>query len=224
MARERTKGKCRFCNVEYTKAGMTKHLETCKARLALLEDKGATKPLPTFHLVAEGYDAPEYWLQLDVPTQLTLSDLDAFLRDIWLECCGHLSAFSIDGQEYASSAAGEMGMKSMRAAKLANVLHPGQKLGYEYDFGTTTALLLTVVSEHVGVGKPKTIDVQARNEPPTTVCQTCGKPATKVCSICIIEQDSGFCCAKCAKGHECGEDMFLPVVNSPRMGMCGYEG
>lgn len=26
------------------------------------------------------------------------------------------------------------------------------------------------------------------------------------------------------KTHECGEDMLLPVVNSPRVGMCDYTG
>ena len=38
-------------------------------------------------------------------------------------------------------------------------------------------------------------------------------------------------CKKCAEKHEHGkgeepvdEGTFLPVVNSPRMGMCGYTG
>lgn len=151
-------------------------------------------------------------------------DIDAFLRDIWLECCGHMSAFAVDGQGYASSNAGELGMKSMHTTKLAKVLYPGQKLTYEYDFGTTTALQLTVVSEHLRNSKKKNIDVQARNDPPTLLCEKCGKPAKKVCSICIMELETGCYCAKCARGHECGEEMFLPIVNSPRLGMCAYEG
>jgi hypothetical protein len=31
-------------------------------------------------------------------------------------------------------------------------------------------------------------------------------------------------CQACAEDHECGEDMQLPVVNSPRVGVCGYAG
>lgn len=27
-----------------------------------------------------------------------LDDLDQFIRDIWVECCGHLSAFYIEGK------------------------------------------------------------------------------------------------------------------------------
>jgi hypothetical protein len=33
-----------------------------------------------------------------------------------------------------------------------------------------------------------------------------------------------FFCAKCSEEHEDGEEMMLPVVNSPRMGECGYDG
>ena len=39
-----------------------------------------------------------------------------------------------------------------------------------------------------------------------------------------IEEGAGLLCSHCAKKHECGEDVQLPVVNSPRMGMCGYTG
>jgi hypothetical protein len=28
----------------------------------------------------------------------------------------------------------------------------------------------------------------------------------------------------CAQTHEFGEDVFLPVVNSPRTGVCAYAG
>jgi hypothetical protein len=33
-----------------------------------------------------------------------------------------------------------------------------------------------------------------------------------------------FYCDKCLTKHECGDEMSLPVVNSPRMGVCGYCG
>lgn len=41
-----------------------------------------------------------YWLYLEMPARATLTDLDGFLRDIWLECCGHLSAFDIGTVRY----------------------------------------------------------------------------------------------------------------------------
>jgi hypothetical protein len=38
-----------------------------------------------------------------VPVGATLAKLDAFLRETWLECCGHLSSFEIAGERYASN-------------------------------------------------------------------------------------------------------------------------
>ncbi|MDI6903856.1 MAG: hypothetical protein QMC77_09015, partial [Methanocellales archaeon] len=55
------------------------------------------------------------------------------------------------------------------------------------------------------------------------ICESCGKTATRVCTQCVWSGE-GWLCDECAGKHECGEDMLLPVVNSPRVGMCGYTG
>lgn len=39
-----------------------------------------------------------------------------------------------------------------------------------------------------------------------------------------IYYDEGYYCKECAPKHECGEQMMLPVLNSPRTGVCGYDG
>jgi len=169
---------------------------------------------------------PEYWMYLEAPAQATLGDLDKLLRKTWLECCGHLSAFEIAGVSYSSDddmASGwGSGDKSMKI-KVDNVLEPGMKFSHEYDFGTTTELSLKVLSEREGEAKGKSIRILARNEAPVILCQSCGKPATQVCSQCVYDGE-GWLCDECAEEHECGEEMFLPVVNSPRVGMCGYTG
>ncbi|MGH7490400.1 MAG: hypothetical protein ACREMY_33035, partial [bacterium] len=41
-----------------------------------------------------------YWLDLDVKESSPMRQLDEFLRDIWLECCGHLSCFEIGYARY----------------------------------------------------------------------------------------------------------------------------
>ena len=42
----------------------------------------------------------------------------------------------------------------------------------------------------------------------------------------VISKNEGgrWLCEDCAKTHECGEEMLLPVCNSPRLGVCGYCG
>jgi hypothetical protein len=116
----------------------------------------------------------------------------------------------------------DIGEKSMRV-RLDKVLSPGQTCFYEYDFGTTTDLRLKVVSERQAATKGNAIQALARNVPPVILCEECGKPATEVCSQCIFD-DKGWLCDDCAMEHECGEEMLLPVVNSPRVGMCAYTG
>ena len=107
--------------------------------------------------------------------------------------------------------------------KLSDVIKPGIKFEHEYDFGSTTHLELKVISQYSGNVKGKSVRILARNEPPIYECQTCGKMATQICCECIYS-DEGLLCDDCASKHECDEDMLLPVVNSPRVGVCGYTG
>jgi hypothetical protein len=58
------------------------------------------------------------------------------------------------------------------------------------------------------------------------LCDSCQKlPATQICTA---EWDGNMFCDKCAKKHAktCPdfEDCALPVVNSPRLGICTYAG
>jgi hypothetical protein len=223
-------GTCALCGATFSKQAMTRHLKGCLAAAAA---PPRAKPQTTFHLLVEGAGRPMYWLHLDLPASATLTTLDGFLRDVWVECCGHLSAFSIDGVSYEMDTGGVDGMwldlfgsaqptKSMNVSASA-VLRPGLKFGYEYDFGTTTALTLKVIAEQERVRKGKAVQILARNLPPLIPCVECGEPATLVCSYCS-DDESGWVCETHAVEHPCGEEGFLPVVNSPRVGMCGYTG
>jgi len=226
-------GKCVFCGTAFGKAEMERHLRTCPARKALSEknqrkNRGWKEGI--FTLLVEGSYLPIYWMYLDVAADSTLKDLDSFLRDIWLECCGHLSAFTIDKKQYLSqlskdplwSIFGRREEFDMNI-EIEKVLRPRLKFFHEYDFGTTTELVLKVVMFRKEKVKSRSIRLLARNDPPSILCDACGAQATKVCACCIWSEKAWFCNG-CAKNHDCGEEMFLPVVNSPRVGMCGYTG
>lgn len=229
MTRQTSKGICAFCRGEFSKSAIARHLEACEQRAsteAKAENRRKTQKIRTFHLVVEGRDLPRYWMHLDITASTTLATFDRFLRNTWLECCGHLSAFEIGGVRYAVDAGMDdgwgMNEKSMRV-RLDKVLSPGQSCSYEYDYGTTTELKLRMIAEREVEAKGKSIEVLARNMPPVILCEECGKPTTNVCSQCIFD-GKGWLCDECAEGHECGEEMLLPVVNSPRVGMCAYTG
>lgn len=230
MARQSSKGTCTFCHKEFSKASMTRHLASCEQRSSMQAQSGSRKRRQSrvFHLVVEVRYLPMYWIHLEVAAETTLAILDRFLRDIWLECCGHLSVFRIGGFNYYVDTGMDAGWdwdarrKNMQA-KLEEVLTPGQTCSYEYDFGSTTELLLKVVAEHEVDMKGKPIQILARNIPPFVPCDVCGKPAAHICSQCIYE-NKGCLCDVCVKSHECDEEMLLPLVNSPRAGVCGYTG
>jgi hypothetical protein len=225
MKRPILNGTCSICGGVFSKMVMTKHLASCRgektpAGTVSSGEKSRTKK--TFHIVIEGKGLPEYWIHVEVSAGASLAALDRFLRDLWLECCGHLSSFRIGAKTYMSDPEPGMGESGMNVA-LNKVLSTGMKFFHEYDFGTTTELALKVVAEREVENSKKSIRLLARNNPPAMNCASCGKPAVSVCAECIYD-GSGLLCEECAKKHECGEDMQLPVVNSPRVGMCGYCG
>jgi hypothetical protein len=101
----------------------------------------------------------------------------------------------------------------------------GEGFEYEYDFGSTTSLDLEVTGERSGRSGRSAVRLLARNAPPISACAVCGEPATLVCAFCLQESADAFVCTKHRRQHQCGEEeAFLPVVNSPRMGVCGYTG
>lgn len=202
----RYQGVCKFCKKMISGSAMAKHLLSCEKT-----------PVGTGRGFLVRASAGPFFVYFEASSSMKLENVDAFLRSLWLECCGHLSAFTIGNTRYLSYSEELEDGETDMSAKLASVLVPGLEFIHEYDFGTTTQLDMKVIAERTG-RITKNIEILARNEPPDLRCG-CEKPAKEICTQC-----SELLCEKCAKPHKCGEDMLLPVVNSPRMGLCGYTG
>jgi len=202
---------------------MARHLSTCRQvePSGILSDSEKRPLTSCFQIGVEGRDAKAYWMHVAVPVTVPLRKLDDFLRRVWLECCGHMSAFEIGGQRYASA---PMDRETNMRAQLSQVLEVGMKFFYEYDYGSTTALALKVVALREQSLPKGAVQLLARNEAPQMICYRCGiHPATQICTECASNGE-GWLCEGCAIAHECGDEMCLPVVNSPRVGVCGYTG
>lgn len=318
---------------------MTQHLKYCKQRASILKTQihiAEAEKTTLLHILVEGRYLPMYWMHLEIPANSTLYDLDAFLRNIWLECCSHLSEFKIGKRSYLSQTeemmweiedpattkdaeedaetdedekepditgltpaeienlspfevamsltellqqefqsdladlspaefqskftdflitrmgdslppemlaqlsklsvfiqpllvdfANESNEQDMDV-ELSQALKVGQKFFHEYDFGSTTELTLKVVAEREGVvsndDDDESIEIMARNNPPAIPCRECGKPATKVASGYYYVGDGALCDACARTNLKEYEDSFLPIVNSPRVGVCAYTG
>ncbi len=107
------------------------------------------------------------------------------------------------------------------------VFEVGMQLTHIYDFGTSSETLIKVVGKREG--KPITsrpIKLLARNIMPAVNCKQCHQPAAWLCQECSVEEAGwGVLCDEHAQTHphdNYGEPIRL--VNSPRLGMCGYDG
>jgi hypothetical protein len=93
-------------------------------------------------------------------------------------------------------------------------MRPGVVFSHQYDFGSTTELALRVAGEHTAAALPGDLKLLARNEPPAILCSACTKPATQIC-LQRAEEGAGEICDACAGQHDCGEEMLVPLMNSP---------
>lgn len=217
-------GICELCKERTSKSAMTAHLVVCIPK----HDRRTGTPCELFQLRVEAKGASMFWIDVEVRGESPIRRLDELLRRVWLECCGHLSAFEIGGLRYSGVVDNEFGFdrneRSMNARVAQVLTSRGQRFSYEYDFGSTTQLALRFTSARRGTIGRSAARLLARNEPPVWSCAECDAPATVICPFCIGQRNP-FACPSHARDHACDEDeSFLPVVNSPRMGVCGYTG
>lgn len=217
--RKQSRGSCNFCGREMAKGGLARHFSSCSKYQEVVKgaNKKAGKNQTIYHLQIQDVWQSDFWLHLEMKSSARLTDLDDYLRGIWLECCGHMSQFSEGGWR-----GHEIPMNTLTK----QVFKKGMELTHIYDFGTSSETLVKVVSERDG--KPLTkrpIFLMARNEPPEAACIECGQKASWLCMECVYEYDRpGFLCDQHVEDHPHDDYGTMPLVNSPRMGMCGYSG
>ncbi len=217
---KQSKGKCTHCGLEIAKGGVTRHLSACAIWQALMTKaelkKGSSQTL--YYLRIQAVGQSQFWLDVEMRGSATLEHLDQYLRAIWLECCGHMSQFVFGGRR---------GEKISMRRRIEEVFEPGIELTHIYDFGTSSETLIKAVGFREGKSVTShPITLLVRNVMPESECIECDLPAAWLCLECLIEEGEwGTLCDKHAKTHphkDYGESIAL--VNSPRLGMCGYVG
>ncbi len=195
---------CNLCDKEYTPKGIKRHLNGCIEKY-YKEGKEALSYL----IIKDRYDST-FYLHIVIKNSASLEDLDEYLREVWLECCGHMSAFMDKRKEISLD------------RKIGSLFKRNKKLDYIYDFGSSTELTVEFVKKINGKQK-FAIRTLSRNPSLKANCNACKKrQIVAVCSQCMGYENEAFLCKKCMKEHECGIEMMLPLVNSPRLGVCGY--
>ena len=192
-------GVCHLCHDEVDGDRIRRHLIRCISDLTGLQPSqtlSRRNPRKTAYISVRAPNRP-HWMELGVRCDVTLRELDQFLRAVWLECCGHLSHFTINGVEYSVVVPmpGENRNFEPESKREASWRHMGRSISaaippltafhHEFDYGSTTELEL----EHLAVfgeliqkvaptqpwhgGK---IVILARNQSQRG-CLRCGRPA-----------------------------------------------
>ena len=228
-----TDGGCTICGQVMTLRKMRGHL------LGHFGEMAGKRPPPGGACLVRitGYSPIRHWLYVRIGPRATLRMLDALLRDVWVDCCGHLSSFSTDDVSYESSPSMDgFDYDDRETATMdvgaARVISEYGSLRYEYDYGTTTELFVQMVCmcPASGIGKGE-VELLARNVDIPHDCTECGGKGTAACLCvnCTWEERDTVMCAACAKEHRHGRGRdsekvyLLSVTNSPRMGMCAYD-
>ena len=227
----RTITNCRLCGRNYSTRGIGSHLQSCLTGNTQGNDQDNGD---TTHLTVQ---AGPYRLELALQPDCTFGDLNGFLKKIWLECCGHLSLFDINGRDF----------RKMKVP-IGQVSRPGMSFRHIYDMGSTSILDITENPKQPGLfaalrdartmpGSTR-IRIMARNLIPE-LCD-CGKPAAFLTepdldaiygedprkdpegvSRRLSEWKAQAFCPECRPRNDDGDnreedDLMRNLVNSPR--------
>ena len=202
-------GQCHLCGIAVRADDASDHARSCvSAAFQRMEYKNGLDSRRgekgTMMFWVRG-DEVRTWMMLAVRSDTSLLQLDHFLRNVWLECCGHMSRFDIGGALYGGPVRSS-GRTSILGDGLTEpdqrhmmyrvqeIVAPGELFRHEYDYDCiwSTSLDLECVAVPSGpydylrelISPPQSaeghpddfVTIVARNLP-LEVCFTCGEPA-----------------------------------------------
>ena len=146
-------GVCNVCHATLFGNGARSHIARCvEERYGIRGIRAALKGRRRTVHISVGSPERPHWMELGVRADTTLHELDRFLRSVWLECCGHLSHFDIEGVVYSVMVPRpgddfaflpmdehEKQWRHM-GRTVATAILPATWFEHQYDYGTTTDL------------------------------------------------------------------------------------
>ncbi|WP_297632333.1 SEC-C metal-binding domain-containing protein [uncultured Clostridium sp.] len=156
-------GKCYFCGKDVTNRTAKRHAKTCSVFQEKNEEgiKLSKSLKERFIIKINDKETKKFTLYIVMDSYLKLRELDNFIRDIWVECCNHLSLFKINGERYFSNT--EINDGENQEYRLEEIFDIGDKFDYEYDFGTTTYLEGEIIDKIKSGDNAPQIEIIIRN-------------------------------------------------------------
>lgn len=154
-------GLCQLCGLRFDKSIMARHLGVCLARRPL---EGFRRQ-KTFWLFVEAASQPLYWLHLESPLIVRLSQLESFLHSLWLGE-REKGSFVIAGRRHKNPV-----LESVRSEAsflpadrlLEEVLTPGLCFEYVCNASDSPLWRLTVAGQQERAWKERKIEILAHS-------------------------------------------------------------
>ena len=205
---DNSRGRCHLCGREARADDAAQHVRTClidqiQKRYTIPEmDERYARNQPIIIWVRS--EQRRHWVVLAVQPTTSLRQLDQFLRNHWLECCGHMSHFQVGNVQYSACVSGpgdppwfDTDLAEPDEQHMVHTIEesitPGQRFQHEFDYGHTTNLdlehldVIPVPYEYLGefINPPQDaqghiddfIAILARNQP-VERCFTCTAAAS----------------------------------------------
>lgn len=213
-------GECQLCGVELEPTAMTKHLAECLEQYRMEVGPAEERTNRGYQIAFQVTRAPMYWIHLHARSDAILAQIDALLRDLWMEDRQKESRFRIGRNVYSSERPAEPtpgNLKGDLSIPLEEIVENDVPFTYTYDMEQTTEVEGRVVDRrYILPDQPETpVRLLARNTPPSLPC-ACGSDATWICSACFDRGDGGLLCEACAEEHSCPEKHLSELSNTPR--------
>ncbi|EFA77942.1 hypothetical protein PPL_08587 [Heterostelium album PN500] len=218
------KGKCEGCSVTgIIPKEAAQHCQKCPQIKQKLNVKGGTATEAFVAIVFGDRVATEYWMNVLIPCDTPVYEVEEFLKDIWLECCGHMTTWEglKNGVGEFKDIYGGNEEPDEKDVAISECVDLGGTVSMDYDMGTTTTVNLMFYEKiNVKMDDPG-IRVLIRNTINKPNCKECKKPNHPVHYTCD-DCDYSKMCEECGDGeHE--EHSKTTISNSPRSGSCGYS-
>jgi len=146
-----------------------------------------------------------YYMYCKIGNNTTLRKIDKFLKNKWVNCCDHLSKF------YNSS--NKIIKKNTKLSDINDNI-----FFYEYDYGTSTQIVITKYKKLNGTNNDDNIDIILENDNMHIPCVIC-----KNDSKYIIYNNKNYEINTYCETHKIKSELMHLICNSPRVGVCGYE-
>ena len=200
---------CKFCDKKFGIKTIEDHLSDC---------------IPNFVNDKSGYliefiskndiTKKSYQMFAIFGIKCKFSHIDIFLRNMWCECCFHLS--TLDVFEEVND---EQSHKSVKFNTLISKYKNANQFIYCYDMGSTTDIYFRIIKKLDGTNKNTDIELLYHNEPFKIKCKN-----YKICKGFAMFIYKDLFCNECKNNLDEEEQTYiLKLSNSPRTGICTYE-